>query len=139
MTPEIRRAALRMAAKTALILSLNGCGGGAATPPPVANATGDQPPAPAASCEQHLSSLAVVKRDALAPDDPLAKRNDVYGAFADIVARTSARTQQCCHEELDKQGARAAHRWACCSALGPTDGTGIACTPWGPPCPPEMA
>jgi hypothetical protein len=137
MTPEIRRAALRMAAKTALILSV-GCGG-SPPPAPVQNTTPAVPAPVVEACEPYLGKLAVVKREELADDDPLRQRNDVYGAFADAVARQSARTQQCCQEELDAKRAQAAHRWACCSALPQGAQNGAACTPWGPPCPPEMA
>jgi hypothetical protein len=35
-----------------------------------------------------------------------------------------------------KSGAGSKLRWECCSALA-SDPSG-ACTPWGPPCPPEM-
>ena len=135
MTPEIRRAALRMAAKAALILSV-GCGS-SPPPAPVQNTTPATPVEEA--CEPYLGKLAVVQREDLAADDPLRQRNDVYGAFADAVARQSARTQQCCHEELDAKHAQAPHRWACCSAVAPGTEHGTACTPWGPPCPPEMA
>ena len=76
----------------------------------------------------------------LPPGDPLHGKLDVYGAFADVGARTAPRTQACCTEELVKHGSGATARFECCSALGdlPAGARGSACTPWGPPCPPEM-
>ncbi|MCX5745531.1 MAG: hypothetical protein NT062_23895, partial [Proteobacteria bacterium] len=66
-------------------------------------------------------------------------RNDVFGEpFADPSARTSPRTHECCKEELDHDGAQAKHRWACCTVFAQNEQP-FACTPWGPPCPPEMA
>jgi hypothetical protein len=75
------------------------------------------------------------------PDgDPLKGRHDQYGAFADPAARTAARTVACCTEVLAHDGTQADARWPCCSALAVTTGEQpMACTPWGPPCPPEMA
>lgn len=137
MTPEIRRAALRIAAKTALVVTIGCSGGGSATKTaPPANTGGT--PAPVVACDAHLAGLAKTDRDKLAADDPLKERMDVYGqVFADVGERTSARTQECCHEELTANGASSALRWECCSAL-PRGSEAMACTPWGPPCPPEM-
>ena len=140
MTPEIRRAALRIAAKTALVVTIGCSGSGSSTttsPSNVATGSAAQPVA----CDPHLSGLATVEKDNLASSDPLRERMDVYGkVFADITARTSARTQECCTEELVTSGSSAKHRWECCSALGdvPAGAEPSACTPWGPPCPPEM-
>jgi hypothetical protein len=139
MRPEIRRAALRAAAKAALVMSI-GCSSGPGSPAP-SNTTTTQGPQPAAtSCAAHLDALAVVKPEELAADDPLHARMDVYGAFADRAARDSARTQACCEETMIADGSNAAHRWQCCSALAslPAGAEPSACTPWGPPCPPEM-
>ena len=141
MTPEIRKAAIRAAAKVALVVSV-GCSGGSAAAPPSNAATGPDPAPAAATCEAHLASLAVVKAGELAADDPLHDRNDVFGeVFADVAARHDAHTQQCCTEVLgDVDAASKPYRWECCSALASV-GTAqpFACTPWGPPCPPTMA
>jgi hypothetical protein len=61
----------------------------------------------------------------------------VYGVFKDPAARTAAQTVSCCQEALGAQGASSKHRWECCSALD-DKADRAACTPWGPPCPPEM-
>jgi len=63
----------------------------------------------------------------------------------------SAEVVACCDKELTDKGASSAHRWACCVAYDPAtvnvdagespafaNGHGMACTPWGPPCPPSM-
>ena len=135
MTPEIRRAALLVAAKATMIASL-GCSGGR-TPAPAAEPA---PAAPPVSCAEHLGALATAKPDQLPASDPLHGRANVYGAFTDVDARGSARTLECCDEELTRDGSGAAHRWECCSALpeSKADALMIACTPWGPPCPPEL-
>ena len=144
MTPEIRRAALRMAAKAAMLGAI-GCSApappGAAMPTPPGNTA----PAPTAgaSCEAYLGSLATYDLDVkaqLADDDPLKKRSDVYGAFARIADRSAPRTHACCTTQLVAAGSQAKQRWACCSALDavPAGADPSACSPWGPPCPPAM-
>jgi hypothetical protein len=141
MTPEIRRVALRAAAKAALVVSLAGCSGGTRSPaPPPANTTGRAAdPITELACPAYLDGLATTTREALAKDDPLKKQVGVYGAFADVAARGSAKTKDCCTQDLKANGSSSKHRWACCSALGKPHDNGAACTPWGPPCPPEMA
>lgn len=137
MTPEIRRAAIRAAAKAALITAI-GCGGDPKPAAPMTPSNVSAAPATKAAvdCATHLGGLAKVKQDKLADDDPLKNDSTVYGqVFADRAARESADTKKCCNEELAANGAGSKLRWECCSALG---GTGMACTPWGPPCPPAM-
>jgi hypothetical protein len=94
----------------------------------------------AASCVAHLDTLPKVKPNDLAANDPLKAKRGVYGAFANVKDREAARTQSCCGEEMTAFGSSAKHRWECCSALPalPADAEQSACTPWGPPCPPEM-
>ncbi len=96
--------------------------------------------AAATACIKSLDKLAVVKIEDLAPTDPLKSRQGIYGAFGDPIARALPATQTCCNEEMIVFGSSAKHRWACCSALPalPADAAPSACTPWGPPCPPEM-
>lgn len=145
MTPEIRRAALRAAAKAALVVSLGslgsiGCSGGKSGGPSTSstsNTGGSTEPAAEVSCADYLAGLPVARTGELAADDPLKDRPDVYGAFASVADREAARTQTCCTEQLAADGSAAAQRWECCSALPAPDG--MACTPWGPPCPPAMA
>lgn len=151
MSPEVRRAALLAAAKTTFIVSL-GCSSNLqpsspAAPPPASTASSATPDAPVAApvlpCAQHLDGLATANPEQLPASDPLHDRLGVYGAFTDIAARNSERTRECCTEELTRDHGGAAHRWACCSALSDADGNtpsiqGSACTPWGPPCPPEL-
>lgn len=143
MSPEVRRAALRTAAKATFIVSV-GCSN---VPPPAAPAEPATAPVTApvtvtttapATCGEYLDGLARVDHNGLAASDPLRERADVYGAFVDVTARSSERTQQCCLEELQRDSSGAAHRWACCSALAPQSNIGSACSPWGPPCPPEL-
>src|SRR6202789_3333311 len=105
MTPEIRRAALRMAAKTAMVMTLGCRGTDGARPNPAA-------PHPAANpyvsaplpCDQFLAGLAAGEYDALAQDDPLRRDRfsgvGVYRAFLDIAARHSPRTHECCTAAL---------------------------------------
>jgi hypothetical protein len=140
MTPEIRRKALSTAAKAAMAMSL-GC---APEPPHVTStptATSD-PAKPSAgeSCDAYLAELRVLKFDDLTQAERDAS---VLEAFADVPARKSPRTAACCAEELGRDGANAKRRFACCSALGNQVPAAVihagACTPWGPPWPPEMA
>lgn len=133
MTTDVRRTALRAAAKCAIIVTL-GCGGRTAPAQPEP----DVPPVAEPSCAEYLASLETV--DQVPEGDPLHGQLDVYGAFADVEARSSARTRECCTEQLVAGGSGAAQRWECCSALGdvPEGAEPSACTPWGPPCPPEM-
>jgi hypothetical protein len=143
MTPEIRRAALRAAAKAALVVSLGslgalGCSGGARTAPSNTTATTPDPtPVAEATCDEYLAGLEVTKGP-LPDGDPLKDAPAVYAAFVDVAARAAARTQECCTEQLARDNAQAAQRFECCSALG-TAADAMACTPWGPPCPPAMA
>ena len=89
-------------------------------------------------CAAYLDSLATIRGSGgLAAEDPLRARTDVYGAFRDRAAREAPRTQACCRQEIEARGADAPHRFECCSALQ-DETLSAACTPWGPPCPPEM-
>lgn len=140
MKPETRKAALRAAARTALVVSLgaaSACGG--ATP---TAAVGNRDVGAAAApltCDAYLDGLATTPVADLAKDDPLHGQPGVYvEAFADRTARASERTQQCCAEALAPPAGGGEHRWPCCNAL-PSDAQPMACTPWGPPCPPTMA
>lgn len=138
MTPEIRKAALRIAAKTALVMTIGCSGGGSstkATPP--AN-TGGSGATAVVACDAYLGGLATVEKDKLPAGDPLKERMDVYGnVFANVAERTAARTKECCTEELAAHSSSSKLRWECCSALD-ANSNAMACTPWGPPCPPEM-
>lgn len=139
MRSETRRAALRAAAKVAIVVSL-GCGPPRAEPvvtrPPETTAE----PASTPTCAEHLAGLEVVSTDGLPEGDPLREEPNAYEAFVDVGARTDARTLECCTEGLVASGSGAPHRFACCSALGdvPEGADPTACTPWGPPCPPEL-
>ncbi len=144
MTPEIRRAALRMAAKAAMLGAI-GCSAPAPHGPATTPAPGNAAPAPTAfaSCDAYLGGLATYDLDVksrLATDDPLKKRSDVYGAFASVAERSAPRTHECCTAQLVAAGSQAKQRWACCSALDavPAGAEPTACSPWGPPCPPAM-
>ncbi len=147
MTPEIRRAALRMAAKTALVVTV-GCGGQPVAPPH------DLAASPAESCSAYLGALATVERTEVKADDPIRARIEdglaIYILFADATQRTAPRTLACCSDVLTV--GPSVQRGACCSAVddgahhstgsyfgGRTDAERAACAPWGPPCPPEMS
>lgn len=140
MKPETRKAALRAAARTALVVSLgaaSACGGAKPTAS-VGNREVGEAVTPL-TCDAYLDGLATAPIADLPADDPLRGRHDVYvEAFADREARASERTQQCCAEALAPPAGGGDHRWACCNAL-PSDAQPTACTPWGPPCPPTMA
>jgi len=138
VTPEIRKAALRAAAKAAVVGMLAGCGGSEPKPAAPSNVARPEKPAASIDCATWLADLKTVKQDELPAGDPLKEKSDVYGAvFADRAARESPETQKCCTEELTANSAGSKLRWECCSALV-VDPAGAACTPWGPPCPPEM-
>ncbi|CAN5801391.1 hypothetical protein BH11MYX2_BH11MYX2_08110 [soil metagenome] len=145
MTPEVRRAALRMAAKVALVATTTGCWTEPTHPGPAQPTARQDTHASADTCETYLDKLGSVARAPMSTstgpmeaDDPLYNRNDVYGAFADVAARSAPRTQSCCSDEI-AQGGSGKHRWECCSAVPASTGVNrIACTPWGPPSPPEM-
>jgi hypothetical protein len=141
MTPEIRRAALRAAAKAALVVSITGCSGSPKAPPSNTSGGSDSKPVAAASCADYLGSLATIGHGELPDGDPLKGKTAVYGAFKDVAARSAPRTTECCTEELKAHGSSAKARFECCSALGdvPAGAEPSACTPWGPPCPPAMA
>jgi len=140
MTPEIRRRALLTAAKAAMAMSV-GC---APEPPhvestPVAS-TDSAKRAAGESCDAYLGDLRVSKLDELTQAERDAA---MLEAFTDVPSRKSPRTLACCAEELGRDGAQAKRRFACCSALGTQVPAAVihtgACTPWGPPWPPEMA
>lgn len=146
MTPEIRRKALRMAAKTAFVMSIGtsagiagGCSGGATSGPAPSNVAVQPVEQP---CPQYLDALEAVDMGDLPATDPLHGQLGYYGAFKDVAMRAAPHTQQCCKDELTTAGSSAKHRWACCSAIAkgemPAEVRGSACTPWGPPVPPEM-
>ncbi len=145
MTPEVRRKALATAAKTAMVMTF-GCSPPPPHPEAATTTASAKAEAPAASCTAYLAGLQVVDFEKLAPDDPLRsdreKGRGVYEAFADRAARSNPRTQQCCTEALTGKGAQAPQRFACCSVLDMAHqppAIQMACTPWGPPWPPEMA
>jgi hypothetical protein len=63
------------------------------------------------------------------------------GDYPGAKQSVSVEVQTCCVELLEKsQGALAEHRWDCCANLPADAGQNIniACTPWGPPVPPQM-
>jgi hypothetical protein len=135
MSPETRRAALLAAAST-LVTTL------ACSSPPTPNdpaTPATDPPLSERACAKHLASLAMAHPDELPDGDPL-KTNDgsIYGAFTDVAARSDPKTQRCCEASLTRGGPHSDHRWACCSALPGLPAVRMACTPWGPPCPPAL-
>lgn len=161
MDDRIRRAALRAAQKTAIIVSLSGCYDmhGRPLPAPTADAgapivadaapTADAPTlvpdagAPPLPCGELLPSLAITLPEPV--DGAWA-----WGAhFTDERARLDATVGGCCMEleeaasvgaPLVETGAPLA--MACCDVITSAQMlvpfSSLGCTPWGPPCPPEM-
>ncbi len=160
MDERIRRAALRAAQKTAIIVSLSGCyamhgrplapgaDAGAAVSAD-ASLAGDTPPAPLDAgppplpCADLLPSLAITLPEP--PGDSWA-----WGAhFTEERARLDPTVGGCCMEleeaasagtPLVETGAPLA--MACCDVITSAQMlvpfSSLGCTPWGPPCPPEM-
>jgi hypothetical protein len=148
MTPPdketIRRAAVRMAAKTAALALTVGCSGGGKSVPSNTDpgpGTGPAQNNAQTACTTHLGGLATAKPNELPDGDPYKGKPGIYGAFKDPAARALQQTISCCNDDLKAHGASSKHRWECCAVLEstpPADGDTSACTPWGPPCPPEM-
>ena len=62
------------------------------------------------------------------------------GGYPGKPVKTTAEVRQCCSDILVESGGTGAHRWDCCANHEAKDDPkiGVACTPWGPPCPPAM-
>jgi len=113
----------------------------AAAPIDVGHAVPPDAPVAPVACDAHLASLAITS----ASDWDWSPAQ-----FTNEAERASAETATCCHQmELDVREAREVVEWpptplamACCDVvvfvnhLEPYSELG--CTPWGPPCPPEM-
>jgi len=160
VSETIRKAALRAAARTAIMLTLSGCalshvreerapraGSGAARDAATAIAdaghdAGRDAGADAArsSCEEHLGALAIV-----------ASESGWGNQFADEGARSDPFTGDCCMEIESQttigtgglpEGVSTELAMACCDTLvfvqHRESSSNLGCTPWGPPCPPEM-
>lgn len=163
MDPNVRRAALRAAAKTAIALSLSGAtlfagcssshGPSTMTPEPdAASVVAEEDAAVMAepdaavvmpdaattpACEEHLASLAISTDSEAWPPSRFTSDED----------RNDPRTGACClelHTRAETSGTAdidPAIGMACCDVvvfaqeLAPVSNLG--CTPWGPPCPPE--
>ena len=158
MDDRIRRAALSAALKTAIVVSLTGCYGMHQRTPRAAPATdggrplgdashvahADVPPdVPPLPCRDHLARLAITD-----PSEPGGTW--AWGAhFTDEAARLDPHTGACCLE-LDVAASagtldpsvESPLAMACCdvitSAQMLVSFSSLGCTPWGPPCPPEM-
>ena len=165
MDHDIRRAALRAAAKTAILVSLTGCYEvhslpGSSTPHPDTGAVADggrssdahvavdEGPSSrdsgAPNCAELLDRLAIS-----IPEPPSDDRWAWGAQFSDESARNDAQVGACClvldnasatETPLVTSGAPLA--MACCDVIvsvqrivGSSD---LGCTPWGPSCPPEM-
>ena len=160
MDERIRRAALRAAMKTAIIVSLSGCYDMHSRPTrvPITDAgrverdaavavvvdAPTAPDVPPLACDEHLAMLAIT--NPTPPDDRWA-----WGAqFTDEATRLDPLTGACCMElevaadmgTLDPS-VGSPLRMACCDVVVNTQNlvssSSLGCTPWGPPCPPEMS
>lgn len=161
MDEGIRRAALRAALKTAIIVSLSGCydmhervprvaltDAGRAPPDAAIAVAVDAPPpppdVPPLGCSEHLESLAITNPSP--PEDRWA-----WGAqFTDEAARVDPFTGACCMEleiaasmgTLDPS-VSGPLAMACCDVIVTSQHlvpfSSLGCTPWGPPCPAEMS
>lgn len=155
MDDRIRKAALRAAQKTAILVSLSGCYDmhGRAPLVPASDAGGplgadaplvaDAPPPRPLPCGELLPSLEITSPEPV--DETWA-----WGShFADERARLDPTVGACCMEleEAVAAGVPAVDvgaplAMACCdvivSAQGLVPFSNLGCTPWGPPCPPEM-
>lgn len=156
MDRNIRKAALRAAAKTAIALSLTGGLTGACAElhhPPAstldaatsdAGSTSDAMSIADASasdssvteCDRHLASLELI-------DSP----HIIWPMFNEL-DRSDPLTGSCClevHERVTRDepsGVSDRLELACCDAIVArrlVSFSPLGCTPWGPPCPPEMS
>lgn len=147
MDRNIRNAALRAAAKTAIAFSLTGghiLTGGCAElhhpPPPTLDAaTSDAASSSSgAECDRHLASLELLDFPHIRPS-PLFTESD----------RSDPLTGSCClevHERVTRHepsGVSGGIEVACCDAIVYAQGlvsfSPLGCIAWGPPCPPEMS
>lgn len=138
MHPNVRSAALRAAAKTAIALSL---AGGTLAVLPGCSASHQPSPAPvadagASGCDERLAALELIDGGELGTT-----------RFASDDARHDREVGDCC-AALDERARiegmadiDPALGLACCDvvvfAQGRVSWSPLGCTPWGPPCPPE--
>jgi hypothetical protein len=166
MDPRIRRAALRYAAKTAIVVSLSGCYDSHGRPPRAvalvdaavartdAPVWADVPPPDAppslpdvgpVECEPLLASLAITD------PDPMEDRWHWGATFTDPAVHTDPAVGECClameiRASEDPVGGAvdigSPLAMACCEVIVGdqhlVSSSSLGCTPWGPPCPPEM-
>jgi len=163
MDPNVRRAALRAAQKTAIILSLAGASLYAGC------SASHEPEMPAMDASPHEPDAMVVvpEPDATVPVEPdsgppptpedcderlasleLTGTEDIWTTrFASGEARNDPATGACCMElenavaEGTSDAAFTPLGMACCEVVVGVQHlvpfSNLGCTPWGPPCPPE--
>ena len=162
MDTNIRKAALRAAAKTAIALSLSGATLGLSactsshTPPTSDAAMVELADAAVVElADAALHDAAVPRPDAASPEcDALLGSLELIGTedfwttrFASEEAKRDVRTGECCMElearaaETGTEGIDPAIGMACCEVIVSVQRlqsfSNLGCTPWGPPCPPE--
>jgi hypothetical protein len=156
---DTHAAALRAAAKVAFSVAfIGGCGGRSTSPDlPTGSVAGNEAnergtkqdtPPPAGTSTQGAPSPGPTANPPPSQNPPPADCEAVVGAafptegpYPGTLQAVSEEVQACCADLLVKsEGAMPYHRWDCCANLppNPPEGTGIACTPWGPPVPPSM-
>jgi hypothetical protein len=165
MEPSIRRAALRAAQKTAIVLALagaslgSGCAASHERGLDVAPVVDAAPPEPDAATVWPETDAAVAPDADAAPPIPddcderlasleLSGTEDTWTTrFASDEARADPATGACCME-LERAAeagtpdvAFTPLAMACCDVIVAVQHlqpfSNLGCTPWGPPCPPE--
>jgi hypothetical protein len=161
MDRHIRQAALRAAAKTAVLVSLSGCYEMHLRPVPVALVVDgggpredaqmfvDEGPPPAPdlgerACAELLGGLA------LTVPEPTGSSWSWGAQFTDERARFDPRVGACCveveeavHADPPLASVGSPLAMACCAVIVDTQrlvsSSSLGCTPWGPACPPEIS
>jgi hypothetical protein len=138
MREEILRAALEAAAKdTMSAVVLAGCSGEHTTSPTATAPTSAATTATTAAATSTSTSAPPPPQ----PDckdlvhDAFSGSNDPYPGAKKSVSPEVAR---CCDKLLIATDGMMDNRWDCCANHSPSVNIGAACTPWGPPMPPEM-
>jgi hypothetical protein len=147
MSPEIFRKALLATAKVACCAALVGCG----SRPDTAASTGKGEPAPIVAPATKPDEPGKPAAPAPVTPEPAAKAGPTLqecgdhttAVFTTKKEKEGPLTKECCQkiaEHMDKTPEAGTASWKergeCCELLEWRGS--MACTPWGPPCPPPM-
>ncbi|CAN5676323.1 hypothetical protein BH09MYX1_BH09MYX1_35590 [soil metagenome] len=159
MDASIRRRALRQAAKMALGAAFVGCGGAIATandggPSPTpgpsddASRDGSHDVAPPSqlSCEVPKGDASFAEKDKTCCFDLVAKASAGFFEHGHVVFTDPSVVGCCAALHAAVNGSMVGYVYGTdprmtaeqCQSCADTVGDPIACTPWGPPMPPEM-